>query len=257
MRPLLTVAVLLALAAPAAAAGWRPDMRAARAYAAQRPETVSFAVRTARREWTWRGARSVRAASLMKPMLLAAYLRRPDVRGRPLRAGERALLGPMIRASSDRAAGRVLDGVGVGGELEVARAARMRDFVPFTLGGLSRTSARDQALFFRRLPRLLPVRHRAYALRLLARIVPRQRWGVAEVAPAGWRLHFKSGWGSVRGDRVGHQAALLVRGRRRIGLSITLTGVRSHGSAKATLRGIAQRLLRGLGGRQAGLPPQV
>ena len=38
-------------------------------------------------------------------------------------------------------------------------------------------------------------RHRAYAMRLLASITPSQRWGIGEVAPKGWKLYFKGGWG--------------------------------------------------------------
>ena len=30
---------------------------------------------------------------------------------------------------------------------------------------------------------------------LLASIVPSQRWGIGEVAPQGWKLYFKGGWG--------------------------------------------------------------
>jgi hypothetical protein len=46
------------------------------------------------------------------------------------------------------------------------------------------------------------------ALHLLRTVVPRQRWGVAQVRPDGWRLYFKGGWGSGRG-LVDHQVALL------------------------------------------------
>ena len=96
-RPaLLAVAGLLALcAAPASAAEaatWRPDTRAARAFALQREGNVTFAVATARRGLVgYHGAVSVRSASVVKAMLMVAYLRRPDVRARPLRRAEQAL----------------------------------------------------------------------------------------------------------------------------------------------------------------------
>ena len=89
------------------------------------------------------------------------------------------------------------------------------------------------------------VRHRAYALRLLRTIVPSQRWGMAQVAPAGWTLYFKGGWGSGRG-LVDHQVALLRRGRERVSVAILTTVSGTHREGKATLRGVAQRLLRGL-----------
>ena len=93
MRRSAAIALLsLGLAAPAAAAaaapppGWHPDVGAARAWAAQRAGDVSFAVRTERRGWSWRGATTYRSASVVKAMLMVAYLRRPDVRRRALRA---------------------------------------------------------------------------------------------------------------------------------------------------------------------------
>ena len=88
-------------------------MAGARAWAAQRAGDVSFAVRTERRGWSWRGATPYRSASLVKAMLLVAYLRRADVRGRALRAGERALLDPMVRRSDNRAADAIHARVGL------------------------------------------------------------------------------------------------------------------------------------------------
>ena len=137
--------------------------------------------------------------------------------------------------------------VGLDGMAPVARAAGMRDYEPSrgSVWGMTRTSAHDQAILFWRLERLIPPRHRAFALRLLREIVPPQRWGVGEAAPRGWRLYFKGGWGSGRG-LVDDQGALLVKGRRRVALGITTVANGSHTTGKATLRGVATRLLRGL-----------
>ena len=82
-------------------------------------------------------------------------------------------------------------------------------------------------------------------MRLLRRIVPSQRWGIARARPRGWRLHFKGGWGSGTGW-VDHQGALLTRGNSRISLAILTYGNPSHAYGKRTLRGVARRLLRGL-----------
>lgn len=179
----------------------------------------------------------------MKTMFMATYLRR--VRNRPLGAADRALLAPMIRRSDNVTATRIRDLVGVGALRAVARRAGMTDFRPAPVWGLSRTSARDQARLFARLDRVFPARHRPYAMRLLASVVPSQRWGIARAAPRGWRLYFKGGWGSRTGA-VDHQAALLVRGERRIALAIATTGSGSHAAGKQTLRGVAARLLRDL-----------
>lgn len=176
-------------------------------------------------------------------MFLAAWLRR--ARDRPLRAADRALLEPMIRRSDNVTATHIRNVVGVAPLRAVARTTGMTDFRVASVWGMSRTSARDQARLYARLDRVFPERHRAYAMRLLATVVPSQRWGIARAAPRGWRLYFKGGWGAGTGA-VDHQAALLVRGERRIALAVTATGNGSHTAGKETLRGVAARLLRGL-----------
>lgn len=134
---------------PVAGEVWEPNLAAARRYAKRRPGDVSFAIVDVRSHLRgFRKARTAPAASTIKTMLLAAFLRQPSVRDRALRPGERELLEPMIR-SSDNAAGIQLAAI-VGGRVKrLARAARMRDFrwvwEPGWLGGLSQISARDQA----------------------------------------------------------------------------------------------------------------
>jgi hypothetical protein len=178
-------------------------------------------------------------------MLLVAYLRRPQVRARPLRRADRALLAPMVRRSDDAAATRVRDVLGSAGVARFARRAGMRRFEAHPVWGLSRVDAADLTAFMLRADRLTPRRHRAYAMHLLRTIVARQRWGVARARPRGWRLYFKGGWGSGTG-RVDHQVALLTRGEHRVALAITTTANGSHAAGKRTLEGVARRLLRGL-----------
>jgi beta-lactamase class A len=189
--------------------------------------------------------RTVPSASVLKAMLLVAYLRQPDVRGRALTKGDRDLLTPMIRWSDNVAATRVRDIVGNDGLVRLARRVGMRAFSPAATWGLSRIDAADQTLFFLHIDRYVPARHRATALRLLGSIVPSQRWGIGRVRPAGWALYFKGGWGSGTGA-VDHQVALLRRGRRRVSVAILTTNSPSHAYGKQTLRGVAARLLRGL-----------
>ncbi len=224
---------------------WRPDVAAARAYAARRPGVVSFAVRTEHRLYGHRARRGVPAASVLKAMLMVGYLRRGAVRDRPLRRADRRLLEPMIRRSDNATATHVRNLIGEAGVRRVARRTGMRRFRTARIWGHSRIDADDQTRFFLHLDRYVPPRHRAYALRLLATIVRGQRWGVGQVAPRGWRLHFKGGWGSGTGA-VDHQVALLRRGRLRVAVAIMTTGNGSHRAGKETLRGVARRLLRGL-----------
>jgi Beta-lactamase enzyme family len=254
-RTAATTLLFLALAAPAAAAPpphWRPGMAAAQAWAAQRVGDVSFAVRTERRGWSRRGATQYRSASIVKAMLLVAYLRRPDVRGRGLRPGERALLDAMIRLSDNRAADAIHARVGLPALSALARRAGMAHFAPYPVWGGSTVTAADQARFFLRIDRLVPRRHRAYALRLLRGVVAGQRWGIPEALPAGWRIAFKGGWGKGVTRQVDHQAALLTNAGLRVSIAVMTADNPSHGYGTATLRGVARRLLRGLAGTVKG-----
>jgi beta-lactamase class A len=235
----------VAVAAPAAATAWQPDVRAAREYADGRLGEVSCAVRMDGELWGVDARRTVPSASVLKAMLLVAYLREPGVRDRPLRKADRDLLTPMIRWSDNVAATRVRDIVGNDGLVRLARRVGMRAFVPAAIWGLSRIDAADQTLFFLHIERWVPRRHRATALRLLSSIVPSQRWGIAQARPAGWALYFKGGWGSGSGA-VDHQVALLRRGKRRLSVAILTTNSPSHAYGKRTLRGVAARLLAGL-----------
>jgi beta-lactamase class A len=251
-RAALIVALWAALlpTGVAAAARWQPGVLAAERYAQGRRGAISFAVRTECGEWGRRQDRPAPSASVLKAMLLLAYLQRGDVRNRPLDAKQRALLDPMIRRSDNDAATRVL--ALVGGAQHLQRDAGGWGMTRFKAinnpWGDSSITARDQARFFLHYDRRLPPRHRAYALTLLRTIVPSQRWGIGQVAPRGWTLHFKGGWGSGTG-RVDHQVALLTRGDQRVSLAILTTADGTHAYGKRTLQGLAQRLLRGLAQR--------
>jgi beta-lactamase class A len=219
-------------------------VRDAARYAGHRHGRIAFAVRTPGGLWGRNVTHTFPSASVLKPMLLVAYLGR--ARHRPLHHWERALLSPMIRRSDNAAAGRVLGMVGARGLRRVAHRAGMTRFRPVTQPwGLSRIDASDQTRFFLNIDRLMPARHRAYGMRLLATVVQRQRWGIGRVPPPGWRLYFKGGWGSGTGW-VDHQVALLTRGGERVSVAVLTQFDGSHAYGKATLRGIMSRLLRGL-----------
>jgi hypothetical protein len=254
MKARRTVIALLAgalLATPSAAAGatlrWRPHTRTAIAYASHRRGIISFAVRTGDgRRWGWHAGRAFPSASVLKAMLLVAYLRRGDVAHRRLRGSEKALLRPMIERSDNSAATRMVQIVGTGGLARLARAVGMRSFRPvYSPWGNSLVNARDQSRFLLHIDRDVPRAHRAYAMHLLRSVTPSQRWGIGRVRPHGWKLYFKGGWGSGTG-RVDHQVALLTRGRQRVSVAIMTEADGTHAYGKETLRGLALRLLRGL-----------
>jgi hypothetical protein len=249
LRIYVAVLTVALCGAPAAVAGtWRAHIGEAREYAASRSGSVSFGVRTRDGLRGIGVQRTVPSASVVKAMLLVAYLRQPDVWHRRLRGAERALLGPMIRRSDNAAASRVCNIVGTGGLARLAHRVHMRHFRATRPWGLSTINVADQTRFFLHIDRHIPGRHRRYAMRLLSSIAPAQRWGIARVRPPGWALYFKGGWGSGTGW-VDHQVALLRRGRRRAAVAILISSSPSHTYGNETLRGVAARLLRGLGPR--------
>ena len=68
-----------------------------------------------------------------------------------------------------------------------------------------------------------------------------QRWGIpTAVHRDGTRVFFKGGW---RKDVV-HQGALVERGRRRVALAVLTEDSPSQPYARATIAGIAERVLR-------------
>jgi hypothetical protein len=233
-----------ASAAQAAPASWGDRKLAAISYLETRQGDVSFAfVDYGGRLHGYRRWRVAPSASLLKAMLLVAYLNKRDVRARDLTDEERGLLGPMIRWSDNDAAGVILGRVG---ERRLNRLARRAEMVHFRLRspwGLSEVTAGDQASFFFRIDKYVPVRHRRYARRLLRTIVSTQRWGIARVVPEGWTIFFKGGWGSGTG-RVTHQSALLQNGTKRLAVSVLTEWSPSHEYGTRTIRGVAARLLR-------------
>ena len=232
--------MLAAVAASLALVG-SPNVEAAREYAATRPGTVAFAVRT---PTTFEGVEEDRAfnsASVLKAMLLVAYTR--SASGRPLRADEKRLLDPMIRKSDNAATNVIFTRVGTAGLKRLAKTARMGRFKPASpVWGNSRITARDQTRFFLAIDTLLPARHRAYGLRLLRTVVASQRWGIGRLELPDWQVYFKGGWGSGTGA-VDHQVALLVRGEERIAIAVLTADNGSHAAGKKTLEGVFRRLL--------------
>lgn len=239
------VVALLAFLWPAQAQAWTPHIAAASKWANTRQGSITFAVRTDEHLGGRGIDRQVPSASVFKAMLLTTYLRRSSVRDRDLTEADRALLGPMIRRSDNVAATRVRDIVGNAAVVRLAHRVGMTRFRIAQVWGLSQITARDQTRYFLHIECFVPKRHRRYAMRLLRTIVPSQRWGFAQVIPDGWTLYFKGGWGSGTGA-VDHQVGLLRRGDERVAIAVLTLNSPSHDYGKATLRGVAKRLLRGL-----------
>jgi hypothetical protein len=222
---------------------WRPDLGAAIAYARTRVGDIALAVRTDRRFYGYRPDHVEWSASVVKAMLLVTYLDMPSVRGRGLGQTDTSVLGPMIRASNNDDAQQVFDTVGQAGLQALARRVGMTHFATNPIWGETSITARDQTKLFLHIDGFVARRHRSYAMRLLRSIVPWERWGVGELAPRGWKLYFKGGWGYGTG-LLDHQVALLTRGCARVSIAVLTMYDGSHAYGKQTLKGIFARLLR-------------
>jgi hypothetical protein len=223
-----------------------PNILSAFGYQRHRTGDIAFAVRTDHSFYGYRPDHQEWSASVLKAMLLVAYLDRPDVAGRSLHNSERALLDPMITRSDNNAANQMDQIVGDDGLRALAARVGMRNFVPtHPIWGESLITPRDQTRFFLHIDSFIPPIHRWYAMHLLASITPSQRWGIGEVAPRGWKLYFKGGWGSGTG-LIDNQVALLRRGCARVSIAVLTMHDGSHDYGKETLKVIFRKLLKGL-----------
>jgi D-alanyl-D-alanine dipeptidase len=181
------------------------------------------------------------SASLVKAMLLVAYLRK--IGNRPPDAAERASLGPMITVSSNGAANTVYYRVGDAALYDLARRAGMTRFSVAGYWANAHFSAVDQARLFNRIDRLVPKASRAYARGLLSSIADYQRWGFSRYSSAaGFKTFFKGGWRGTGAGQLVHEAALFERGDTRVSMAVLTDGNPSHEYGTETLRGVAERL---------------
>ena len=182
----------------------------------------------------------VHSLSLVKALLLVAQLR--AARDRPLSAGERRDLLPMIRESSNAAASRVVARLGRERIERTARGAGCLGSASPTAGasprrrrGTRRASSCASTPRCRR-----PTVPTGCAC--CSTVVPAQRWGIGQVVPAGWTAFFKGGWTDGPGLSE-HQVALLTRGDERVAVAVMSTGQPGHAYARRGLRGVFARLL--------------
>jgi hypothetical protein len=222
---------------------WKPDMASAIAYARSRTGDIEFAVRTDHAYHAYRAGHVEWSASVLKAMLMVAYMNMPSVRNRALSGYDKSLLFPMITQSDNTAASTVDSIVGDARLDALAHRVGMKQFLAVSpIWGESHITAADQSRFFFNIDHFIVRRHRAYGMHLLASITPSQRWGIGEVAPRGWHLYFKGGWGYGTG-LLDHQVVLLRRGCARVAMAVLTMYDGSHDYGKETLKGIFERLL--------------
>jgi hypothetical protein len=223
---------------------WDKRVKAARRVARSRDGHVAFALRGGGVKRAFEGGDRFSSASVVKAMLLVAYLRRYS--DRKLSDAERERLRIMIKRSDNDAATEVRDIVGNGALEKLAEVAGFRCFATSASSwGSTQICPRDMALFMKEIERLLPGRHRGFAMTLLKRIVRKQRWGIPEAIGGTWTPFFKGGWHDDAPDnwRV-HQIAL-VRGPQgeELAVAVLSSGQKSKGYGIDTVTKVARALI--------------
>jgi hypothetical protein len=225
----------------------RGSITAAKRYLAARAGIASFAViGSENRMYGSEIHRRFVSASVVKAMLLVAYLDMRAADHRPLTATDRSVLTPMIHVSDNNAATAAWSRVGDHRLRILARRAGMTDFSIVGFWANAMISAADQARFFFEMPRLIAPRFRGYADHLLSHIVGYESWGIPAVArPRGWRVDFKGGWRPTARGQLVHQIARLRRGQTKLAVAVMTDGDPSMTYGIGTVEGVARRLLRG------------
>jgi hypothetical protein len=220
------------------------QIRDARALAERRLGVVSFAVTdTSGQLRCYRCRTKYVAASVVKAMLLVAYLDRLAEKNRALTPDHHAQLDAMISVSDNASATGIYAHVGQAGLRRLAQRARMRDFEVSDGWATAKITAADQARFFRSIDKLVPAEYRAYVSRVLASIVSSQAWGVPEISRPEWITLFKGGWRRTGRGELVHQVARLKRADAVITIAILTDGNPRPAYGRATIRGIARHLL--------------
>jgi hypothetical protein len=181
-------------------------------------------------------------ASVVKVMMLVAYLQMLSAQHRSVDPADNSLLYPMIHISDNEAASAVYSIVGAGAVARVAREAGMGDYAPGVgWWAYTQTSAADQANFFFALPRLIPPQFYAYARGLLAGIEPSQSWGIPPVARPTWQVFFKTG--ALPSEGLFNEVARLERPGVTITIAVFTSGDPSMAYGEETIQGVGAALI--------------
>lgn len=221
-----------------------PHVIAAARYLARRAGETAFAVIDDHGKLAGLNVhRRFHTASVVKSMLLVAYLRMLAGQHRSLDAPSQALLYPMIHSSDNSAASAVLSIVGDDAVERVARDAGMRDYRSGgATWGFTEVSAADLTHLFYRQDSLIPRRFDGYARWLLSTIEPSESWGIPATARPEFQVFFKGGWlPEVEG--LVNQAARLERPGIRFALAVLTTHDPSMAYGEETIQGVTARLI--------------
>jgi hypothetical protein len=215
--------------------------------------TALAVVTTEGREYGIRPHDQFITGSLVKAMLLVAYLRRLDAMGQHyVDPTSNSILYPMINVSDNNAATQCWSIVGDSGLYAVAHAAGMTDFSVDTSAtwgsqwGAALLSAADQARFFFEMDSLIPKEFVGYARYLLSTIAGYESWGIPAVArPLGYQVFFKAGWRPSPDIFLVNQAARLEGDGRTFALAVMTDGDNGMGDGISKIEGTTATLLKG------------
>jgi hypothetical protein len=216
----------------------------ATSYEAHRIGQTSFAVMDSEGRLSGRNIHErFLTASVVKAMLLVAYLRLKQARGQHIiTSSDRSILAPMIEISDNNAATRCQDIVGNSRLYALAHATHMTDFSIVGSFKNAMTSAADQARYFFEMDSFIPHEFVGYANYLLSHIVSYESWGIPAVArPRGYRVYFKGGWFP---PFLENQAARLYGHGKRFAIAVLTDNDPSFAYGIDTIQGVAATLLR-------------
>jgi hypothetical protein len=185
------------------------------------------------------------SASVVKGMLLVAYLRGLHARGQHYVDGySDSILYPMINVSDNNAATAVYNRVGDGGLYGLAGRAGMTDFNVYGFWANAQISAADQARFFFEMDSLIPREFVGYARRLLSTIVGYESWGIPAIARGHrYAVYFKGGWRGTALGQLVHQVARLERPDHSFAMAVMTDGDPSMGYGIDTIQGLTAVLV--------------
>jgi hypothetical protein len=225
---------------------WPSRVAGARAFLARRTGRTAFAVIDDEGRLSGVNVHSTFvSASVVKAMLLVAYLRRLNDEGRhDVDSASNAILFPMINVSDNTAATTCWSIVGDSGLDAVARVAGMTDYSVSGSWANSQISAADQARFFDEMDELIPPEFVGYARSLLSGIAAYESWGIPAIArPRGYTVFFKGGWRTTGLGQLVHQVARLESRGHTFAVAVMTDGDPSMGYGIDTIQGVTQALV--------------
>jgi beta-lactamase class A len=208
--------------------------------------------RTTATSCTYRADAAFDSASVVKVTILGALLRQTMDQHRGLTPREVELTTAMITKSDNDSTNTLWRQVGPAGIRHFLTVAGMRDTVPGpkVYWGRTQVTAGDQLKLLRLLTSenaVLDRDARTYALRLMNRVVPGQRWGAPAGAPTTATVQVKNGWlpRATDGWRV-HSVGVFTGGGHDYGMAVLSQGNRTMDDGVTTVEAAARAINRDL-----------